>query len=42
VIVAETPDPESNALFEVVRQRYAAWLTPAQLDEPRKIAAPRS
>jgi len=31
------PDPEADALFEIVRQRYGARLTPEQLDEVRKI-----
>jgi hypothetical protein len=35
--MAETPDPESDILFEIVRQRYAARLKPEQLDELRKI-----
>jgi len=35
--MAEAPDPETDALFEIVRQRYAARLTPEQLDELRKI-----
>jgi len=35
--MAETPDPESDTLFEIVRQRYAARLKPEQLDELRKI-----
>jgi len=35
--MAETPDPETDALFEIVRQRYAARLTTEQLDELRKI-----
>jgi hypothetical protein len=35
--MAETPDPESDMLFEIVRQRYAARLKPEQLDELRKI-----
>ena len=30
-------DPEADALFEIVRQRYGARLTPEQLDEVRKI-----
>jgi hypothetical protein len=36
--MAEAPDPETDALFEIVRQRYAARLTPEQLDALRKIA----
>ena len=32
-----TPDPEADALFEIVRQRYGDRLTPEQLDEVRKI-----
>src|SRR5262245_55485152 len=35
--MSDTPDPETEALFEIVRQRYAARLTPEQLDELRKI-----
>jgi hypothetical protein len=35
--MADTPDPETEVLFEIVRQRYAARLTPEQLDELRKI-----
>ena len=35
--MAETPDPETDTLFEIVRQRYAARLEPEQLDELRKI-----
>jgi hypothetical protein len=35
--MAETPDPETDALFEIVCQRYGARLTTAQLDELRKI-----
>jgi len=35
--MAETADPEIGALFEIVRQRYAARLTPEQLDALRKI-----
>ena len=31
------PDPETDALFEVVRQRYGDRLTWEQLDELRKI-----
>ena len=31
------PDPEADALFEIVRQRYGGRLTPEQLDEVRKI-----
>jgi hypothetical protein len=34
--MAETLDPEADALFEIVRQRYGARLTAAQLDELRK------
>ena len=33
------PDPEADALFEIVRVRYGDRLTPAQLDELRKIVA---
>ena len=36
--MAETPpDPETDTLFEIVRQRYGARLTGDQLDELRKI-----
>ena len=35
--MVDTPDPESDMLFEIVRQRYAARLKPEQLDELRKI-----
>lgn len=31
------PDPEADALFEIVRQRYGDRLTPEQRDEVRKI-----
>jgi len=31
------PDPEADALFEIVRQRYGDRLAPEQLDEVRKI-----
>lgn len=31
------PDPEGDALFEIVRQRYGARLTPEQLEELREI-----
>jgi hypothetical protein len=31
------PDPEADALFEIVCQRYGARLTSEQLDEVRKI-----
>jgi hypothetical protein len=33
----ETPDPETDTLFEIVRQRYAARLDAEQLDALRKI-----
>jgi hypothetical protein len=36
---AAKPDPEADALFEIVRRRYGDRLTPAQLDELRKIVA---
>ena len=36
---AVRPDPEADALFEIVRLRYGDRLTPAQLDELRKIVA---
>jgi hypothetical protein len=35
--MAETPDPETDTLFEIIRQRYAARLAPEQLEELRKI-----
>ena len=35
--MTDTPDPETDALFEIVRQRYAARVTAEQLDELRKI-----
>lgn len=31
------PDPEADALFEIVRQRYGDRLAPEQLDDVRKI-----
>lgn len=31
------PDPEANALFEIVRQRYGDRLTREQLDELSRI-----
>jgi len=31
------PDPETDALFEIVRQRYGDRLTPEQLDELSRI-----
>ena len=31
------PDPEADALFEIVRQRYGDRLTPSLMDEVRKI-----
>ena len=31
------PDPETDALFDIVRRRYGDSLTPEQLDELRKI-----
>ncbi|HTY76732.1 MAG TPA: hypothetical protein VMI34_02845 [Candidatus Bathyarchaeia archaeon] len=34
--MAETPDPEFDAAFEIVRQRYGARLTPEQLEDLRK------
>jgi hypothetical protein len=39
--VSETakPDPEADALFEIVRRRYGDRLTPDQLNELRKIVA---
>jgi hypothetical protein len=37
VAMTETPDPETDTLFEIVRQRYAERLRPEQLDELRKI-----
>ena len=36
---AASPDPEADALLEIVRLRYGDRLTPAQLDELRKIVA---
>lgn len=30
-------DPEADALFEIVRQRYGDRLTPSLMDEVRKI-----
>jgi hypothetical protein len=36
---APKPDREAAALFEIVRLRYGDRLTPAQLDELRKIVA---
>jgi hypothetical protein len=35
--MVETPDPEADTLFEIVRQRYGARLTDDQLDDLRKI-----
>jgi len=35
--MADTPDPETDTLFEIVRQRYGARLTGEQLDDLRKI-----
>ena len=32
------PDPEADALFEIVRQRYGGRLTPEQLYDLRQIA----
>ena len=34
--MAETPDPEFETAFELVRQRYGARLTPEQLEDLRK------
>ena len=31
------PDPEADALFKIVRQRYGDRLTPEELDDVRKI-----
>jgi len=31
------PNPEADALFEIVRQRYGDRLTPEQLDELSRI-----
>jgi hypothetical protein len=31
------PDPEADALFEIVRQRYGDRLTPEQADDLRKM-----
>jgi hypothetical protein len=36
---AAKPDGEAEALFETVRRRYGDRLTPAQLEELRKIVA---
>jgi hypothetical protein len=36
---AAKPDPEADALFEIVRRRYGDRLTPDQLNELRKIVA---
>jgi hypothetical protein len=35
--MTDTPDPETDTLFEIIRQRYAGRLTLEQLDELRKI-----
>jgi hypothetical protein len=35
--MTETPNPETDTLFEIVRQRYGARLTSEQLDDLRKI-----
>ena len=35
--MAETPDPETDTLFEIVRQRYGSRLNGEQLDDLRKI-----
>ncbi len=35
--MADTPDPETDTLFEIVRERYGARLTGEQLDDLRKI-----
>jgi hypothetical protein len=37
VTMADTPDPETDTLFEIVRQRYGGRLTNEQLDDLRKI-----
>lgn len=34
--MAETPDPEFDIAFEIVRQRYGARLTSEQLEDLRK------
>lgn len=34
---AARPDPEADALFDIVRQRYGARLSPAELEELRAI-----
>ena len=34
--MAETPDPEIDTAFEIVRQRYGGRLTPEQLEDLRK------
>ena len=36
---AAKPEPEADALFEIVRRRYGDRLTPDQLNELRKIVA---
>jgi len=36
---AANPEGEADALFEIVRVRYGDRLTPAQLDELRRIVA---
>ena len=33
------PDPEADALFEIVRQRYGARMPAAELEALRKIVA---
>jgi hypothetical protein len=33
------PDPEAEALFDIVLRRYGARLTPAELEELRSIVA---
>ena len=35
--MADTPDPETDTLFEIVRQRYGSRLSGEQLDDLRKI-----
>jgi Rad3-related DNA helicase len=37
VSAAAAPDPEADALFEIVRQRYGDRLTREQLDELSRI-----
>jgi len=41
VAMAETPDPEFETVFEIVRLRYGTRLTPEQLEDLRKIVRAR-